>query len=152
MSSSYGEQDHDDAGDQLPPWGARSGSCDGELNHNKATDDGEVDHTGSGSGEGTNSPGGINGVVVGNGETNGSLGHGVRECDGYQQSRRVRIGNKAECANALEEAWTGARPKFLKEDLERFMGMAFMGTDGEAEVGTLRGSARLGLLHNARGE
>ena len=26
------------------------------------------------------------------------------------------------------------------------MGMAFMGTDGEAEVGTLRGSARPGLL------
>ena len=51
----------------------------------------------------------------------------------------------------MEEAWTGARPKFLKEDLERFMGMAFMGTDGEAEVGTLRGSARPGLLRNARG-
>ena len=52
----------------------------------------------------------------------------------------------------MEEAWTRARPWFLEEDLERFMGMAFMGTDGEAEVGTLRGSVRLGLLPNARGQ
>ena len=50
------------------------------------------------------------------------------------------------CASALEEAWTGARPQFLEEDLERFMGMAFMGTNGEVEMGSLRGSARLGLL------
>ena len=41
------------------------------------------------------------------------------------------------CASALEEEWIGAWPRFLEEDLERFMGMAFMGTDGEAEVGTL---------------
>jgi hypothetical protein len=79
---------------------------------------------------------------VGDGETNGSLGDGVRDRDGYQQSRRVRTGIEAGCASALEEAWIGARPWFLEEDLERFMGMAFMGTDGEAEVGTLRGSAR----------
>ena len=46
----------------------------------------------------------------------------------------------------MEEAWTRARPWFLEEDLERFMGTAFMGTDGEVEVGTLRGSAGPGLL------
>ena len=39
----------------------------------------------------------------------------------------------------MEEAWTEAWPWFLEEDLERFMGTAFMGTDREAEVGTLRG-------------
>ena len=42
----------------------------------------------------------------------------------------------------MEEVWTRARPWFLEEDL----GTAFMGTDGEAELGTLQGSARLGLL------
>ena len=41
------------------------------------------------------------------------------------------------CASELEEAWTGAWPWFLEEELERFMGMAFMGTAGEAKVGTL---------------
>ena len=56
-----------------------------------------------------------------------------------------------ECASALEKAWTGARPQFLEEDLEHFMGMAFMGTNGEVEVGTLRGTMRPGLLCNARG-
>jgi hypothetical protein len=74
---------------------------------------------------------------VGDWETNGSLGDGVREHDRYQQSRRVRIGIEAGCASALEEAWTEARPWFLEEDLERFMGTAFMGTYGKAEVGTL---------------
>jgi hypothetical protein len=44
-----------------------------------------------------------------------------------------------------------ARPWFLEEYLERFMG-AFMGTDGEAEVGTLQGSVRLGLLCKCKGE
>ena len=61
----------------------------------------------------------------------------MREHDGYQQSRRVRTGIEVGCASTLEEAWTGAQPWFLEEDLERFMGMAFMGTNGEAEVGTL---------------
>ena len=46
----------------------------------------------------------------------------------------------------MEEAWTGAWPRFLEEDLECFMGTTFMGIDGEAEVGTLQGSARPGLL------
>ena len=46
------------------------------------------------------------------------------------------------CASALEEAWTSDRPWFLEEDLERFMGKAYMQTDGEAEVGTLQDSAR----------
>ena len=41
------------------------------------------------------------------------------------------------CNSALEEVWTRAHPWFLKKDLEHFMGMAFMATDGEAEVGTL---------------
>jgi hypothetical protein len=36
----------------------------------------------------------------------------------------------------MEEVWTRARPQFL-EDQERFIGTPFMGTDGEAEVGTL---------------
>jgi hypothetical protein len=71
------------------------------------------------------------------GGMNGSVGDGVREHDGYQQSRRVRVDIEAGCTSALEESWTRARPWFLEEDLERFMGMVFMGTDGEAEVGTL---------------
>ena len=44
---------------------------------------------------------------------------------------------EAGCASALEEAWIGAWPWFLVEDLERFMGTTFMGTNGEAKVGTL---------------
>ena len=111
-----------------------------------------MDHTRSSGGKGTNGPGGINDVIVGDGETIGSLGDGVREHNGYQQSRRVRTGIEAGCASALEEAWTRAWPRFLKEDLECFMGMAFMGTDGETEVGTLRGSATRRLSRNARGE
>ena len=54
--------------------------------HNGACDDDEVDHTGSGGGEGTNGHGGINGVVMGDGETNVSLGDSMWEGDGYQQS------------------------------------------------------------------
>jgi hypothetical protein len=119
--------------------------------HDGACDDGEVDHTRSSGGEGTNGPRGISGVVMGDGGINGSVGDGVREHDGYQQSRRVRADIEAGCASALEESWTRARPWFLEEDLERIMGMAFMGTNGEAEVGTLRGSARRRLSHNARG-
>ena len=111
-----------------------------------------MDRTGSGSGERTNGANGIKVIVVVDRETNSSLGDGVRERDGYQQSRRVRVGIEAGCASALEEAWTEDWPWFLEEDLERFMAMAFMGIDGEAEVGTLRGSARPGLLCNARGE
>ena len=76
--------------------------------HNRAYDDDKVDHTGSGGGEGANSLGGINSVIIGDGEINGSLGDGVWERDGYQQSRRVRVGIKAGCTSALEEAWTRA--------------------------------------------
>ena len=76
----------------------------------------------------------------------------MQECDGYQQSRRVRASFEAGCASVLEEPWTRARPWFLEEDLEHFMGTAFMGIDGEAEVGTLRGSVRRRLSHNSRGE
>ena len=79
-------------------------------------------------------------------ESNGSLGDNVRERDGYQQSRRVRIGIEVRCVIALEEAWTGACPWFLEEDRERFMGMTFLGTDGEVKVGTLRGGVRPGLF------
>ena len=114
--------------------------------------DGEVDRTGSSGGEGTNGPGGINGVIVGDEETNGSLGDGMQERNGYQQSRRVRAGIEVGCASALEEVWTRAWPRFLEEDLECFMGTAFMGTDGEVEVGNLRGSVRQRLSCNARGE
>ena len=89
MSSADGEWDRNVAGDPLPPWGTGRGSGEGELDHNGATDDGKVDHTRSGGGKGTNGPGGINGVIVGDGETNGSLGDVVREHDGYQLSKRV---------------------------------------------------------------
>ena len=51
MSSMDGEHDHDIVGDPLPPWGAESGFGNGELDHDGATDDGEVDCTGSGGGE-----------------------------------------------------------------------------------------------------
>jgi hypothetical protein len=90
---------------------------------------------------------GVNVVVVDNGETNGSLGGGERECDGYQYSTRVQTCIKMRCASVLEEVWTEARLWFLDEGLERFMGTVFMGTtfmgtDAEAEVGTLRGSVR----------
>ena len=64
--------------------GAGSGSNNSELDHDGATDDGEVDHTRSGGGEQTTGVGGINVVVVGDGETNASLGVGVWECDAYQ--------------------------------------------------------------------
>ena len=53
MSSVDGEQDHDVVGDPLLPWGAGSGSGDGKLDHDGATNDGEVDHIGSASGERT---------------------------------------------------------------------------------------------------
>ena len=55
----------------------------GMRHHDGACDDGEVDHTGSDSGEGTNGTVGINSVIVGIGETNGSLGDSVWEHDGY---------------------------------------------------------------------
>jgi hypothetical protein len=45
--------------------------CDG------AYDDGEVDRTGSGSGERTTSAGGVNVIVVSDRETNASLGDGM---------------------------------------------------------------------------
>ena len=51
MSSTDSEWDRDVAGDPFPPWGTRSGSGNGELDHNGATNDGEVDRTRSGSGE-----------------------------------------------------------------------------------------------------
>ena len=122
---------------------------DGVQDRDGAYNDSEVDRTRSGGGERTTGAGGTNVVVVGDWETNGSLRDGVRECNEYQQPRRVRTGIEAGCASTLEEAWIGARPRFLEEDLERFKGTTFMGIDGEAEVGTLRGSARPGLLRNA---
>ena len=81
MSSADGEQDHDVAGGPLPPWGARSRSDDGELDHDGATNDGEVDRTGSDGGERTTGAGGVNIVVVGDRETNTNLGDGVRDRD-----------------------------------------------------------------------
>ena len=47
MSSTLGEQDHDVAGDPLPPWGARCASGDDELDHNGATKNGKVDRPGA---------------------------------------------------------------------------------------------------------
>jgi len=49
--------------------------CDGAYNN------GEVDRTGSGGGERTTGAGGINVIVVGDGETNASLGDSVWDRD-----------------------------------------------------------------------
>jgi hypothetical protein len=65
----------DDAGDPLPLWG------DGELNHDWATNDVEVDCIGSSGGELTTDADGVNVIVVGDGETNASLGDGVQDHD-----------------------------------------------------------------------
>jgi hypothetical protein len=46
-----------------------------------ACDDGEVEHTWSGGVEGTTSTGGASVIIEGDGESNGSLGDGGRECD-----------------------------------------------------------------------
>jgi hypothetical protein len=82
MSSVDGKWDRDVAGDPLPPWGARSGSGDGEFNHDGATDDSKVDHTESGGGERTTGVGGFNIIIVGDRETNANLGDNVRGHDG----------------------------------------------------------------------
>ena len=79
MSSMDGEQDHNIVGDPLPPWGAESRSGNGELDHDGATNDGEVDRTESSGGERTTSADGINVIIVGNRETNANLGDGVRD-------------------------------------------------------------------------
>jgi hypothetical protein len=76
MSSVDDERDPDDAGDPLSPWD------DGELDHNGATDDGEVDRTRSGGGERTTGVGGINVVIVGDGETNATIGDVMQDHDG----------------------------------------------------------------------
>jgi hypothetical protein len=81
MSSVDGEWGHNIVGDMLLPWGARSRSGDGELYHDNA-DDGEVDRTGSGSGERTTDAGGINVIILGDGETNANLGDGVQDHNG----------------------------------------------------------------------
>ena len=81
MSSANGEPDYDIVGDPLPPWGIESGSSDGELDHDGATDDGEVDLTGSGGGERTNGADGVNVIIVGDGETNANRGDGVWDHD-----------------------------------------------------------------------
>ena len=82
MSSTDSEWDHDVVGDSLPPWGARRASSNSELDHDGATDDDEVDRTESGGGELTTGAGGINVVVVGDGETNANLGDDMRDRDG----------------------------------------------------------------------
>ena len=74
MSSVDGERDHDVAGDPLPPWGIRSRSSDGKLDHDGATNDGEVNRIGSSGGKRTTGAGGINIIIVGDGETNANLG------------------------------------------------------------------------------
>ena len=55
----------------------------------RACDDGDMDHTKSDDGEGTNGPRGVNGVIMGDGETNGSLGDGVRDHDGAYNDGKV---------------------------------------------------------------
>ena len=137
-----GKGDRDSAGDP-PPSVEDAAMVSGP-------DDGERDRTVAGGGEQDISVGCVSIITDGN-EESSSLGDGMWEHDRYQQSRRVRTAIKAGHASALEEAWTRAQPRFLKEDLERFMGMALIGTDGEVEVGTLWCSARRRLSHNARG-
>ena len=109
MSSVDGHQGHDVAGDPLPPWGVGSGSGDGELKHDGATDDGEVDRTRSGGGEQTTGAGGINVVIVGNGETNANLRDGVCDCDGACNDGEVdrtgsgggKLTTGASCVNVI---------------------------------------------------
>ena len=73
MSSTDDERDRDVVGDPLLSWGIGSGFGDGELNHDGATDDGEVDRTRSGGGKRTTGAGGVSVIVMGDWETNGSL-------------------------------------------------------------------------------
>ena len=63
MSSMDGEWDRNVAGDLLPSWGIGSGSSNGELYHDGATDDDEVDRSGSGGGERTTGAGGVSVVA-----------------------------------------------------------------------------------------
>jgi hypothetical protein len=96
MSLADSKRDRNVAGDPLPLWGTGSEFGDGELDHDKATDDGEVDHTRSGSGERTTSASGISVVIVGDGETNANLGDSVRDHDGAcndGEVDRTRSGN-----------------------------------------------------------
>ena len=51
MSSADGKRDYDIVRDPLPPWGIGSRSGDGELDHDRATNDGEVDRIESYGGE-----------------------------------------------------------------------------------------------------
>jgi hypothetical protein len=82
MSSTNGERDHDVVGDLLLPWGTRSGLGDSELDHDSATDDGEVDRTGSGGGKRTTSASGVNVIIVGDRKTNANLGDNMWDYDG----------------------------------------------------------------------
>ena len=77
MSSVDGEWDRDVAGDPLLPWGVKSGSDDGKLDHDGATNDGEVNRIGSSGGKRTTGAGGVSVIVEGDGESNGSLGDGL---------------------------------------------------------------------------
>jgi len=62
--------------------GIGSRSSDGELNHDGAIDDGEVDRIGSGGGERTTGAGGVNIIAVVDEETNANLGDGMWDHDG----------------------------------------------------------------------
>ena len=81
MSSVDGKWDPDIVGDPLPPWGTGSRSNDSELDHDRDTNDSEVDRNGSNGGERTTDACGVNVVVVGDGVTNANLGDGVRDRD-----------------------------------------------------------------------
>jgi hypothetical protein len=94
MSSADIKWDRDVARDPLPPWGDRSGSGDGELDHFRATNDSVVDHTRSGGGKQTISASGINVVIVGDRETNANLGDDVWDYDGaYDDDEVDRTGS-----------------------------------------------------------
>jgi hypothetical protein len=73
MSSADGKREHEDTWDPLTTWASMN------RGGHATYDNGEVERTGSGNGEGTT---GASVVIEGDGESNGSLGDGGRECDG----------------------------------------------------------------------
>ena len=95
-----------------------------------ACDDGEVERTGSGSGEGTTDAAGASIIIEGDRERNGSLGDDRREHNGNTGLPRLDIDAnsvdtevgrtigptsfEARRASTLEEAGTGAGRPFLE--------------------------------------
>ena len=95
-----------------------------------AYDDGEVEHNGSGGGEGTTGAGDASIVDKGDRESNGSQGEGGREHDGNTSLPRLEVdaasadteagrtidptSSKAGRASTLEKAGTGTGQPFLE--------------------------------------